>query len=660
MRESSVEKAASSPWRPGIWLFFGCAVVSAVMAVGIVDLHYIRKAGNPAESVPPAISVAVTVLVALGVWLILLALRRKQLEPRGILFLYACLLIAGPVAGIGLVTRFLPLIGFLPYRASEANHMLEFVPLVPRWLCPRDPEVIRRFFIGGADSVPWSAWAVPLGAWVLFFMVLFFGMFCLASIFRRQWVDREKLVFPLADIPVRFCGLVGKRGPDGAAQDSSAVPLFRTGVFWVGFGFAAALSALFILNEYYQFVPGFSRSIDFAGRVTKRPWVALSYDPAFNIRIVFTVIGLAFLIKQEISFSLWFTFLLIKVVQVGISSMGYTMLGFPYLGVQANGGYLALALFCLWLGRRHIADVLRHVFGTGPRIDDDHEPMSYRTAVIGFFLSFACLACFLKLAGMSSFGVSVILVFVLILVIAHNRIRAESGVPIAWAGPYAGIGFAGLFFNLFGIGWFNRTDLIMFAILGIFTIGYFPLLGATQLEAIRMAGIAGIRRKSMGVVLHLGCLVGMVVALAACLKVFYTHGLNQVASYEMNLWHQIASIYGAVRNAEELPRSGTILWTLVGTGFTGILIILRFVFLRFPIHPVGYVMLLTYGGKWMMGSVFIAWLVKALVLRYGGITMFRRLVPFFVGLVLGEISLVGLWFVLVRFMSGPPVILSWG
>ena len=44
-------------------------------------------------------------------------------------------------------------------------------------------------------------------------------------------------------------------------------------------------------------------------------------------------------------------------------------------------------------------------------------------------------------------------------------------------------------------------------------------------------------------------------------------------------------------------------------------------------------------------SVFISWLAKRLILRYGGIGTYRRLVPFFMGLPVGFFLGVGLSYV---------------
>ena len=45
----------------------------------------------------------------------------------------------------------------------------------------------------------------------------------------------------------------------------------------------------------------------------------------------------------------------------------------------------------------------------------------------------------------------------------------------------------------------------------------------------------------------------------------------------------------------------------------------------------------------LMPSIFIGWLVKASVLRYGGVTLYRRARPFFLGLILGHYATGGLW-----------------
>ena len=49
----------------------------------------------------------------------------------------------------------------------------------------------------------------------------------------------------------------------------------------------------------------------------------------------------------------------------------------------------------------------------------------------------------------------------------------------------------------------------------------------------------------------------------------------------------------------------------------------------------------------MVGSIFVGWLLKWLVLKYGGIRLHRKAVPFFLGIVLGEFVIGSFWSLLL-------------
>ena len=65
-------------------------------------------------------------------------------------------------------------------------------------------------------------------------------------------------------------------------------------------------------------------------------------------------------------------------------------------------------------------------------------------------------------------------------------------------------------------------------------------------------------------------------------------------------------------------------------------------FLGWPLHPIGYVLAGTFTMPWLWCATFIGWGIKALVVRYG-LQTFRRLYPFFIGLILGEYMTGSLW-----------------
>ena len=39
-----------------------------------------------------------------------------------------------------------------------------------------------------------------------------------------------------------------------------------------------------------------------------------------------------------------------------------------------------------------------------------------------------------------------------------------------------------------------------------------------------------------------------------------------------------------------------------------------------------------------IASIFIGWLLKILILRYGGARLFRQVTPFFLGLIVGDVE----------------------
>jgi len=62
-------------------------------------------------------------------------------------------------------------------------------------------------------------------------------------------------------------------------------------------------------------------------------------------------------------------------------------------------------------------------------------------------------------------------------------------------------------------------------------------------------------------------------------------------------------------------------------------------FVWWPFHPIGYAVANAGSGapfEWVWMSIFVGWLCKYLTLRYGGIQAFRRVMPFFIGLILGD------------------------
>jgi hypothetical protein len=50
-----------------------------------------------------------------------------------------------------------------------------------------------------------------------------------------------------------------------------------------------------------------------------------------------------------------------------------------------------------------------------------------------------------------------------------------------------------------------------------------------------------------------------------------------------------------------------------------------------------------------MPSIFIAWMIKSAVLRYGGPRWYRKTLPFFLGMILGQYISGGMWIIIDGF-----------
>ncbi|MGB1719224.1 MAG: DUF6785 family protein, partial [Candidatus Latescibacterota bacterium] len=122
------------------------------------------------------------------------------------------------VVVMGLVTTGIPIfmMGFVlsipttPYYLASAENQwgTYVVPHLPAWLLPSNEGLAMTWFFEGlpiGEPIPWgtllSAWTMPLFWWLSFIWTLYFVCFCLVVILRKQWVERERLAYPLMEVP---------------------------------------------------------------------------------------------------------------------------------------------------------------------------------------------------------------------------------------------------------------------------------------------------------------------------------------------------------------------------------------------------------------------------------------------------------------------------
>ncbi|MGD8240016.1 MAG: OPT/YSL family transporter, partial [Armatimonadota bacterium] len=169
--------------------------------------------------------------------------RPAALTSEELVIIFSMLVVAAGISSIDLAQKLIPMISGPYYYASEANRYDElFLPYIVRSLAPSDPDVVKGLYEGWAYGIPWAHWVVPLTVWTVFTLLTYVVMLCLLTLVRRQWIDGERLLFPLVAVPLE----VIQEGERGRLLNA----FFRSRVMWIGF-------ALGFLVHFYNGLPGY-------------------------------------------------------------------------------------------------------------------------------------------------------------------------------------------------------------------------------------------------------------------------------------------------------------------------------------------------------------------------------------------------------------------
>ncbi len=598
------------------------------------------------EAVPPIPAVGMLLLLVVLNPLIRRLSLRLSLERREIVMIYVFLTVATTVTGCGIGRYFMNTLPVLFYFDTPENNFASLQGYMPNWMVPKDPEVIRRFYEASeSGAVPWGAWARPLVVWGLFFLAVWVCMMAIATVFRRQWSEKEKLTYPLLYLPMECT-----EGVDGSRL---VVDFLRSKVMWIGFGIAFIYNITNIINAYNPAFIALGKSFDLGKLFTEQPLTSLR---PITINYRPELIGFGYLVPTEIALSVWVFYLLMKLEVLGTAMAGVQIPGYPFWQERGLGAYVAVCILLAYIGRHHIAEVLRKAFTNDKSIDDADEPMSYRLAVFGGILSFAVIIGWMHMAGMALWLAALYMILVLMLAVVYARIRAEVGVPLIWMYPY--------YQSFKGIRYFLGSDPLrhnnswqsatIFATFTFMSRGYYSAMMGYQVEGHRLARGTGIKQTAMSWVLVTGLVVGFTISMTGLLRAYYEYGAGGLTG--MSDWGSGLAIqeYTAVTDYDKgalKPDVPRIIATSGGFVVAIALMLLRMAFLRFPLHPLAFCMICSY-GELVWGAFFIVWLIKSVVFKLGGMRAYRQLIPGFVGLAVGHYFTAGVLYGLIGSYGG--------
>ena len=585
------------------------------------------------------------------------ALNRMQLATVLGVFLIACV-----IPGQGLL-RILPYsIARIPYSVSQNPRLAEAYrqagirqELFPDRIDGHKDVPAAEDFLGSlpeGGSIPWRAWLQPLWAWGVFLIPAWLMLVAMALIVVPQWRNNERLSFPILSLEQSLI--------ETPAEGRLLASLFRARSFWIATAAVFALHILSGLNTYDpESVPAIPINWNLA-HMFREGLLRFLPGHIHTARIYFIFLGMAFFMSNRIGFSVWF---------FTVAYAAYVVIGMSYFqpfnaGTITDhrvGAMFVLTGAILWLGRAHWTHVGRCMVGHA------ETAVERRDGRAGWVFVLGSLGMFVWMVWMANIQPWWALFYVGMVWMAGlltTRLVAETGMPFIrldmryHISPVRMIGGhlveAKSLWLLSGASLYFSTFMAL-----LFMVGSRISPTVMASHSLQLDDQAGPGRQFRFALILVGVLiVGVVVSGAAHLHMNYHHSTSLDGRVQPVNSHYVRTVDRADRDLLRLHESGVIdnpefndpnRWDL-GFGHVGFGLVLAAVLFAlclrspaWPLHPIGLVMVNTFYSNLAWASIFLGWLAKVLILRYGGARLYRAARPVFLGLIIGEVLAAAYW-----------------
>ncbi len=562
----------------------------------------------------------------------------KALTTTEIVTIWCMMAVIASFPASAFIRYFLGPIAGLTYFATPENEWETLLqPYVPEWMFLADSKAAKYFYEGIPVGVPinWMVWIKPLAFWTGFMLVMFFMMIFMSAMFRKEWIENERLSFPLVQLPLEM-----SQQPEGNFLLNS---FFKNKITLMGVAFPVVLHTINGLHRFYPAVPELRLWLfNMDPYLTDKPWNAAR---PFWFNFFPSMIGFAYFINLEVAMSLWAFAILRRLELIIANALGYSVgLVHASIGYEEMGCQMVLVGFFLWIGRSHFKNVLENAF-SGRSSVPENEPMTYRWAFWGF-IGTLLLGTGMLWAGGASFSIVLgVLITFCIICIAMTWLVVHGGMP-------------------FIHGYF-RADQVAHIVLGTGRVGprtmtILAIPGVMLFRDMRefiMPNVMNSLKLSNSTKLNSKHLIGAIVLaiiLAAPLSIYFDmallHKEGSLNSGGLAWWNtavgstlSYSEISSYVRAPRDVNWSG-ILSMGIGAGVMVFLLFMSYQFLWWPLHPLGFASSpIGWAMQVIWFSIFLGWLAKFIIIKAGSLKMYRKARPFFLGLILGDCIMGGIW-----------------
>ncbi|MEM2702918.1 MAG: DUF6785 family protein [Candidatus Bathyarchaeia archaeon] len=553
-------------------------------------------------------------------------------------------------------------------------------PTIAEWLLPEfmapQAELVNQIITGTA-SIPWIDWIPFISFWSILHILFAFYFISIASIFRRQWIELEKVPFPHTMPAYQLIRVVSAQTTESRVP--SLTKLFTIGII---IGLLVQMPITFVaIFPWFPDIYGWRvntcatggwwvppghplASIAGLSILNKHPMVwALSYFAPLNILLSSLIFWIINIIIVQVAYIMGY--------YTGIESIGGCGRGWctpsplrdPPLRlfcVSHVGGLIGFALFYLILTRKYVINTIKAALGKGElRKMENEEPIPYRIAYITTIISFILISVLFMLCGISLFAAILIPISAFIFWFAQVRLVGIVGVPTR-ANQF------GSFFHRWLIWPDVPTPMTRDCALAThFARNWgadtpsdgWPGLW-TGFMSYRMASLTGVSSKNAFKVLLTSTIIAAIMTHITFVWVGYMFGVSKLPAISGYIGFDMYFACYTPEGVNRFPSPGNpVEWmpnVLVGIVAVGLLSFIHAKFIWFPLDPIGFIMAFSLDGyQWGMAlPFFVAWVAKTLTLRIGGSKAYEEYgAPVAGGIVVGCLiaSLIGGVMMIVRF-----------
>ena len=551
-----------------------------------------------------------------------LSLNRGEL-----LTIFSMTWIVGALPMWGWSDYWVAIMGAPDFMATSENQWDTIIlPFLPWNSLPEPTErVIHTFWLGLPDGmpIPWDAWVGVLGRWLGASMAMVIFGLCLVIIFRKQWIESEKLTFPMAQMPLDLTR--GIDGPQGQPE------ILHSRMFWIGFG-------IVFVPLLYNIITYFSPGLPTIGLYLERYVITLPQPfPSVMLRVLPMVLALVYLCPLNILGSLvLFYFLAVAKMgimdQVGFSigSAGQQLGSHDILDMESYGAIFCIAIWSVWLARRHLLEVWTSIVqGEGNPVD----VRLYRLASIGMVTSGLYVIGFGVSLGASPPLSAATFILMATSFFVTIKLIAATGFPYlmpTWSNAKGGLFIT----DLVGSANLSTKGVVAFklfisqAFFGNIRLPAWPAIP----HHLRIFSLTKQPKITCAVVL-IAFSVGLLVASVSSITVAYNQGGYIHLPYAFNVYPQIANLLSHPRIFDFSK------WAVWLTGFlqAAALAYLRGRYYWFSLHPIGLAFQYSPGVMHYWFSLLLIWVMKLTLLHFGGGRAYKRGKPFFYGIGIGYV-----------------------